>query len=159
MKKIIEFAKTKVTVLGLGLFVLLTFLVLGNKIVNVFKYWSQIIGPTLYILFPMAGLLISIILLIITGKINERFPSVKELKLIEEGAPVIGLFGTILALVRGFGHLDLTKSLDTSITAVISIIDESLLSTAIGLMIGLLAWFIKKRFVPEHLVEHVEKNS
>ena len=159
MKKLIKFAMSNVTVIGLSLFVFLTFLVMGKEIGDVFKYWAKVIGPTLYILLPMAGLLVSIILLIILGKMNERFPSIRELQLIEEGAPVLGLLGTVVALVRGFGRLDLRGSIDTSIAGIISIINESLLSTAIGLGIGLLAWFVRKRFVPGHLLDKATKRQ
>lgn len=150
MKKILAYTRTNVTVIGLSLFVLLTLLMLWKEIGDILKYWTGIVGPTSYVLFVMAGMLVRLMLLIMLGKITDR-SSMKELNLLEEGGPAIGLLGTVLGLVRGFGRMDLTASIDTSITTAISAIHESLYSTVIGLGIGLLAWFIKSLFVPEHL--------
>ncbi len=152
--RIKDFLKTNITGFGLAVFVVLTVLIMSEQAGEVYKYWTNLIGPTIYVLFPMGVVLVSIFFLIAIGRMDGRFPfSVTVLQLIEEGAPVVGLLGTVVALVRGFGQLDLTQSVDVSIKAVIGIINESLLSTAIGLSIGLLSWFIRRGVVPKHLLD------
>ncbi len=152
--RIKDFLKTNITGFGLAAFVVLTVLIMSEEAGEVYKYWTNLIGPTIYVLFPMGAVLVGIIFLIAIGRMDGRFPfSVTVLQLIEEGAPVVGLLGTVVALVRGFGQLDLTQSVDVSIKAVIGIINESLFSTAIGLSIGLLSWFIRRGVVPKHLLD------
>jgi len=147
MEKIMKFLKEHTVALGLGLFVVLAILILNEEIGHLWKYWAKVIGPTIYVLFPMGVILISIILLIVLGRMDEKFPSVKELMLIEEGAPIVGLLGTVIALVKGFSQLDITKSVDSSISVMIGTISESLYATPTGLSLGLIAWFVRKRFI------------
>ena len=151
--KVKELLKTHSLSLALVLFVLLTIVIMADDMVKVFRYWRGLIGPTIYILIPMASVLISILMLIALGEWkDEGFPfSAKILQLIEEGAPVVGLLGTVVALTNGFGNLDLTSSVDASIKEVIRIINESLYSTAFGLSIGLLSWFVKRGVLSEQL--------
>ena len=151
MEKIMSFLKENIMVLSLGLFVLLTVLILSEEIGQLWKYWAKVIGPTIYVLFPMGVILISIILLIALGRMNEKFPSVRELMLIEEGAPIVGLLGTVIALVKGFSQLDITNSVDSSINVMIGTISESLYATPTGLSLGLIAWFVRKRFLKADL--------
>lgn len=138
-------AKASVSAIALGVFVALAVLLMRGRAVHVLSYWADIIGPTVYVLLPMAVILVSIVLLMAFGEMDGRFPSERELRLIEEGAPVVGLLGTVIALAKGFGHLDLTQQVDHSIKAVIGTINESLFSTAIGLAMGLIAWFVRKK--------------
>lgn len=157
MNRFIELIKSNTAVLGLALFVLLTVLLLNTGLTQVWKYFLTLIGPTFYVLFPMGVLLVSIIILIALGKMDGRFPSVRELQLIEEGAPIVGLLGTVIALVKGFSQLDLTQAADSSIQIMIRTISESLYATPTGLSLGLIAWFVRKRFVPSILkIEEAE---
>lgn len=149
MDKIRDFLKENITLLGLGLFVIATIFILNAEIVQIWKYWAKIIGPTIYVLSPMGVILISIVLLIAFGRMNDKFPSVRELQLIEEGAPIVGLLGTVIALVKGFGQLDITHSVDSSINVMIGTISESLYATPTGLSLGLIAWFVRKRFLKQ----------
>jgi surface polysaccharide O-acyltransferase-like enzyme len=155
MEKITSFLKENMIVLGLGLFVVMTILILNEEIGQLWKYWAKVIGPTIYVLFPMGVILISIVLLIALGRMNEKFPSVRELQLIEEGAPIVGLLGTVIALVKGFGQLDITHSVDSSINVMIGTISESLYATPTGLSLGLLAWFVRKRFLKADLEKSI----
>lgn len=149
MEKIKIYVRENMIVIGLAIFVVLTILILRNEVWQTYKTLVELIGPTLYVLFPMAVILVSIVLLIIFGKMDGRFPSVKELQLVEEGAPIIGLLGTVIALVKGFGKLDLTLAADSSIQVMIKTISESLYATPTGLSLGLVAWFVRKRFIKE----------
>lgn len=154
VQKIKDFLKTNITVFAMLIFVAMTVVIMSEEAVKVFNYWRGLIGPTIYILVPMGAVLVSIILLIAMGRMDGGFPfTVTVLQLIEEGAPVVGLLGTVVALARGFGQLDLTQSVGISISGVIGIINESLYSTAIGLSIGLLSWFVRRGLVPRHLLE------
>lgn len=147
IERLKNFSKSYITGLGLVIFAFLTILILKNEIVQIHNYWVNLIGPTIYVLFPMAVILISVIFLLVFGEMDERFPSVREIRLIEEGAPIIGLLGTVIALVKGFSKLDLTQAADASIQVMIKTISESLYATPTGLSLGLLAWFVRNRFI------------
>lgn len=151
MEKIKSFLKENITILGLGLFVTITILILNTEVGQIWKYWANVIGPTIYVLFPMGVILVSIVLQLALGQMDEKFPSVRELQLIEEGAPIVGLLGTVIALVKGFSQLDITHSVDSSINVMIGTISESLYATPTGLSMGLIAWFVRKRFLKADL--------
>lgn len=153
MDKIRDFLKENITLIGLGLFVIATLFILNAEIGHLWKYWAKVIGPTIYVLFPMGVILISIVLLIAFGRMDDKFPSVRELQLIEEGAPIVGLLGTVIALVKGFGQLDITHSVDSSINVMIGTISESLYATPTGLSLGLMAWFVRKRFLKQEQIK------
>jgi hypothetical protein len=154
MNRTIEFTKSNSVSIGLGLFVLLSALFLKTEVVQIWKHFLYLVGPTFYVLFPMGILLVSIIILAALGKMDGRFPSVRELQLIEEGAPIVGLLGTVIALVKGFGQLDLTQSSESSIQIMIKTISESLYATPTGLILGLIAWFVHKRFLSSQPVSY-----
>jgi hypothetical protein len=113
--------------------------------VNVLSYWTDMIGPTAYALLPMGVIVMGSILLTAIGREDNRFPfSAETLLGIEEGAPVVGLLGTVVALTGGFNELYSARTEDIPIEAVIRILSECLYSTAVGLSIGLSSWAVRK---------------
>ena len=144
-------------VYGVGvmtLFVIFTIAALGGKIGEIYQYWYRIVGPTFWGLLPLGVILLSILFLIILGRIDDKFPSRDEVELIQEGAPIVGLLGTIVALIMGFGD-----AIDNGLTIpiIIKIINQSLFSTAMGLVISLAAWLIRSKLMPEKISDDIDK--
>jgi|GEM_PF-4082101 len=126
---------------------------LNVSVLAIMQFWFVRMGFTFFIHFAAATILVSIIILIAIRKIDECFPSVRELDLIIEGCLVIGLIGTVMALVIGFDKLNALKSSELSVSTVIGIINEGLFSTGIGLCLSFSAWLIKHRFLPTELLQ------
>ena len=138
------------------LFVIGVIAALGGKIEETYHYWYRIVGPTFWGLLPLGVILLSILFLIILGRIDDKFPSRDEVELIQEGAPIVGLLGTIVALIMGFGD-----AIDNGLTIpiIIKIINQSLFSTAMGLVISLAAWLIRSKLMPEKNIKRVSDLS
>lgn len=142
----------KVPVLSVVLFgiITLTAYQLNDEIVIIWQHYSRMLGLVAWVLVPMAGLVVTSVLLLICGyDLQEGIGSVRDLQFVETGGPMCGLLGTCLALQNSFSTMNLsTSELDAAIASIIQTIGVALSTTAFGLILGVAAWAIRTRMVP-----------
>jgi len=136
------------------------FLLGGSTILGVYKYLRGMFGPVFWLLLPMAAILLTSLGQMLMGRVENGLGSIADLTLIETAGPSVGLLGTVIALQSGFSRLNLsTTDLDGAISGIINIIAVSLSTTVAGLLLGLLAWFLRTRVAPALKLKKVAVNK
>lgn len=137
------------------------FLLGGSTILGVYKSLRGMFGPVFWLLLPMAAILLTSLGQMLAGRfLDKGLGSLADLALIETAGPSVGLLGTVIALQSGFSRLNLsTTDLDGAISGIINIIAVSLSTTVAGLVLGLLAWFLRTRVAPALKLRKVVVNQ
>jgi hypothetical protein len=148
-----DFLKANTEILGLGIFSLIALVIVGGRIMDVYGYWYHRIGPVLWLFAPGIATLFSILFLIFSGKIDDRFPSLTELDLLIDGAMMAGLIGTVSGMLSGFAKMggNGVSQGDFSMTNLMQMIAETFFCTGLGLSLSFAAWFTKKKLFPEEI--------
>lgn len=145
--------------IGLALFCIISLLLIGGKFPDLFGFWYSRVGFTLWLFLPAGGLLIGMILLILLGRIDEKFPSFPELELMVDGFMMLGLLGTVGGLISGFTKLAHASpsggAADISMTSIVQITSETLFCTGLGLTFSFIAWLTKKKLFPEAVRQRI----
>ena len=117
---------------------------------GVYAKLRGLFGPVFWLLLPMAAILLTSLGQMVAGRyVDKGLGSMADLALIETAGPAVGLLGTTIALQSGFSRLNLsTTDLDSAISGIINIIAVSLSTTVAGLVLGLMAWFLRARVAP-----------
>lgn len=110
-----------------------------SDLITVTLYWFNEIGPTSVLLWPMAIILTAEMLLLSLGRLDEQFPSKKELLIIEKYAPLLGLLGTVLGLIGSLRDFDFSLETQRMIRNVIVGLMQALGSTAVGIILSAIA--------------------
>ncbi|RKX25193.1 MAG: hypothetical protein DRP47_10185 [Candidatus Zixiibacteriota bacterium] len=140
--------KNRIIIFGLLLFSVAIIYLLGDSIQPIYAYYRSMFGPVFWLF-----LLLSVVFLSSIGQIlfrcYEGEPSTAGLKFVEAAGPSVGLLGTVLALMNGFGALNLSgENLDAAINGIVHTIAVSLSTTAFGLILSLLAWAFRSCVLP-----------
>ncbi len=131
-----------------------------SSIKEVSIFWMNEVGPAIYLLSPLAVILLTVIFLSSLGRLDDRFPSAEELLMIKEYAPVLGMLGTVMGLVFSLGNYDLSQDLQFMIQSVISGLLKALISTAVGIVLGVTAGNIYDRlFADQDSKDNLKKND
>ena len=117
-------------------------------------YWLNQVGPAVYLLTPLAIIFLSVLILFSLGRLDDRFPSAKELLMIKEYAPVLGMLGTVLGLVFSLQHYDFSKDYQLMIQSVISGLLKALISTAVGIILAVFAGNLYDRLFANNASEN-----
>ncbi len=121
----------------------ITITILNGNPIEAIKTSINYVGLTVILLGPIAIILITIVLLILFDLIDDKFPSENTIVLILEwimrNVSVIGLIGTVVGLISSLKGFDFSLDTQTMIQTVISGLMPALVSTAVGLVMSVMA--------------------
>lgn len=150
-------SKNTLVALGLVLFSVVSVYLTGGQLKAIYAHYREMFGPVFWLFLLLAAVLLSSMGQILTGCYS-REPSLDGLRLVESAGPAAGLLGTVLALMNGFGSLNLSgENLDAAINGIVHTIAVSLSTTAFGLILSLLAWAFRNCVAPLFLRKWQER--
>ncbi len=133
---------------SLLIFSLSSIYLLGDSIQGVYSHYRQMFGPVFWLFILLSAVLLSSVGQVLTGCYSGD-PTLSGLKFVEAAGPSAGLLGTVLALMNGFSHLNLSGDhLEAAINGIVHTIAVSLSTTAYGLILSLLAWSFRSCVAP-----------